>query len=179
MSDRRLIIDRIEKLYALASGGTSPGEAAAAISMAEKLMKKYSIGEREVNKNRYQQGSKESRSYKRPESPKSSREPFWRRKYNQESINSGPVKADLMRESDKAYLINVHLNENKYPGARLSVKVSIWIPKSKVITHMGNIWVVDIPMLMRNLENNKPWLRANHPVFKSMQDIEFHLKAIV
>ena len=63
MADRRQIIDRIEKLYALASGGTSPGEAVAATTMAEKLMKKYGIKDSEVNKHRYTKGEQAS-SYK-------------------------------------------------------------------------------------------------------------------
>jgi len=53
MVSRSEALDRIEKLYALASDSKYPGEAASAKAKAENLMKKYNIQSHEVNTNSY------------------------------------------------------------------------------------------------------------------------------
>jgi hypothetical protein len=192
---RRQIIDRIEKLYALASGGTSPGEAVAATTMAEKLMKKYGIKDSEVNKHRYTKGEQAS-SYKEAakhwqqhSSSSSSKNKYsqwqqaqedFRHQYYQKTFEPKFVKADKVRETDKAYLLNVYLDEKKYPWSPLPVViVSVWIPKSQVIAQFGKGWLLNRDLLHKNLKDNIPWLLKNHPVFKSQHHIEFHFKEII
>ena len=195
MADRRQIIDRIEKLYALASGGTSPGEAVAATTMAEKLMKKYRIKDSEVNKHRYTKGEQAS-SYKEAakhwqqhSSSSSSKNKYsqwqqaqedFRHQYYQKTFEPKFVKADKVRETDKAYLLNVYLDEKKYPWSPLPVVVvSVWIPKSQVTAQFGKGWLLNGDLLHKNLKDNIPWLLKNHPVFKSQHHIEFHFKEII
>ena len=195
MADRRQIIDRIEKLYALASGGTSPGEAVAATTMAEKLMKKYGIKDSEVNKHRYTKGEQAS-SYKEAakhwqqrSSSSSSKNKYsqwqqaqedFRHQYYQKTFEPKFVKADKVRETDKAYLLNVYLDEKKYPWSPLPVVVvSVWIPKSQVTAQFGKGWLLNGDLLHKNLKDNIPWLLKNHPVFKSQHHIEFHFKEII
>ena len=195
MADRRQIIDRIEKLYALASGGTSPGEAVAATTMAEKLMKKYGIKDSEVNKHRYTKGEQAS-SYKEAakhwqqhSSSSSSKNKYsqwqqaqedFRHQYYQKTFEPKFVKADKVRETDKAYLLNVYLDEKKYPWSPLPVViVSVWIPKSQVTAQFGKGWLLNGDLLHKNLKDNIPWLLKNHPVFKSQHHIEFHFKGII
>ena len=211
MVDRRQIIDRIEKLYALASGGTSPGEAVAATTMAEKLMKKHGIRDSEVNKHRYTRGERAGRKQEprtneyegaaRHWKKRASSGPSWehysqwqkareeqRRKdyedfsrhYYQHTFEPKFVKADMIRETTKAYLLNVYLDEKKYPWSPLPVViVSVWIPKSQVIAQFGKGWLLNRDLLHKNLKDNIPWLLKNHPVFKSQHHIEFHFKEII
>jgi hypothetical protein len=206
MADRRQIIDRIEKLYALASGGTSPGEAAAATAMAEKLMKKHGIKDSEVNKHRYANGEKvkqerRQQSYERSAHRSYDQRASWesysqwqkernerRRKeyedfthhYYQRTFEPRFVKADKVQETDKAYLLNVYLDEKKYPWSPLPVViVSVWIPKSQVTAQVGRGWLLNGDLLHKNLKDNIPWLLKNHPVFKSQHHIEFHFKEII
>lgn len=209
MTNRRDIIDRIEKLYALASGGTSPGEATAAISMAEKLARKHGIRDSEINKHTYTRGTSSSTSHRRrPEEPKQQRRSysyrgFWeeyannwdegtrrssrqqdedfRRQYYHQTFGHRFVRADYIRESEKAYLINVHLDESKYPWTHVKpITVSVWIPKSQVTTYINGVWLLNEELLKRNLSNNLPWLRQHHPVFGGRnEDIVFHLKEAI
>ena len=206
MAGRRQIIDRIEKLYALASGGTSPGEAAAATAMAEKLMKKHGIKDSEVNKHRYTKGEKvkqerRQQSYERSAHRSYDQRASWesysqwqkeqnerRRKeyedfthhYYQRTFEPRFVKADKVQETDKAYLLNVYLDEKKYPWSPLPVViVSVWIPKSQVTAQFGKGWLLNGDLLHKNLKDNIPWLLKNHPVFKSQHHIEFHFKEII
>ena len=200
MSDRRQIIDRIEKLYALASGGTSPGESAAATAMAEKLMKKHNIGVSEVNKNKYTHGERAGRKteYRPPRRESRSHDPTWddyttwtkqqkrtrereyegfRNSYYQQTFDPKFVRADKLRETEKAYLLNVYLDETKYPWSPLPVViVSTWIPKSQVIMQVGNGWLLNRELLIKNLQGNIPWLLKNHPVFRSQTSIAFYFK---
>lgn len=190
MADRRQIIDRIEKLYALASGGTSPGEAAAAVLMAEKLARKHGIRDNEIDKHTYTRGTSKQdtqRTYS----------DFWenitkdyrgtyqhsdyRRKYYQQTLEYKFIKADKVSETDKAYLLNVYLDEKKYPWSSLPrIVVRIWFPKSQVKSNFGNIWLVNEQLLMRNMMNNIPFLRDHHPVFKGRnEDIVFHFKEAI
>ena len=195
MADRRQIIDRIEKLYALASGGTSPGEAVAATTMAEKLMKKYGIKDSEVNKHRYTKGEQAS-SYKEAakhwqqhSSSSSSKNKYsqwqqaqedFRHQYYQKTFEPKFVKADKVQETDKAYLLNVYLDEKKYPWSPLPVVVvSVWIPKSQVTAQFGKAWLLNRELLLKNMRENIPWLLKNHPVFRTQNNIEFHFKAIL
>lgn len=195
MTDRWQVIERIEKLYALASGGTSPGEAVAATTMAEKLMKKYGIKDSEVNKHRYTKGEQAS-SYKEAakhwqqhSSSSSSKNKYsqwqqaqedFRHQYYQKTFEPKFVKADKVRETDKAYLLNVYLDEKKYPWSPLPVViVSVWIPKSQVTAQFGKGWLLNGDLLHKNLKDNIPWLLKNHPVFKSQHHIEFYFKEII
>lgn len=211
MVDRRQIIDRIEKLYALASGGTSPGEAAAATAMAEKLMKKHGIKDFEVNKHRYTKGERAGKKQEPRRSPyedaarhwkqQSSSGPSWegynqwqkaneerrrreyddfRNQYYQRTFEPSFVRADKLRETDKAYLLNVYLDEKKYPWSPLPVVVvSVWIPKSQVVAQVGRGWLLNVDLLRRNLKENIPWLLKNHPVFKKQHHIEFYFKELL
>lgn len=195
MTNKRKIIDRIEKLYALASGGTSRGEAEAAIQMAQKLAKKYNIHDHEINKETYTKGTS---TKSKPESKSHSYQGFWkdyekrwnedarrnqdfRREYNKYTFEPKFVKADLISETQKAYLINVYLDETKYPWSNVPViTVRIWFPKSQVTTYISNIWLLNENLLQQNLKNNIPWLRNHHPVFRGRtEDIVFHLKSVV
>ena len=222
MSGSRLIIDRIEKLYALASGGATLEEAKAATLMAEKLMKKYNIKDSEVNKHRYTKGEKAGKTTPPPRQKQRANDsanhwsrrdsgPFgswdnwgfgssWRETDSQKERDSqhedpfkkhrheywqntfAPimVKADLVKSSDKAYLLNVYLDESKYPWSKLPrVVVAIWIPKSQVTTNFGTTWLLNEEILRKNLDSNKDWLRKNHPVFKGIWDIQFHFKSVI
>jgi hypothetical protein len=75
-----MIIERIEKLYALASGGALPGEATAAISMAEKLMKKYRINSSEVNKHTYTDGKSQQRRREPRKPPETHTGEYWKKR---------------------------------------------------------------------------------------------------
>lgn len=214
------IIDRIEKLYALASGGATMSEAKAAIAMAEKLMKKYSIKEYQINKHTYTHGTGGSNPFSRS-SRTSSRTSYrpsweeytarhntnnsskgnssrsdskskqhtnqsrtqdhsWQSTYWNETIESGyrAIIADYMKETDKAYLINVYMNITKYPWytKQHPIKVSIWVPKSTVKTRRDIIWIVKESIVFNNLNRNKEWLSEHHSVFKGVPNIEFHVQ---
>ena len=192
MATKQQIIDRIEKLYALASGGTSIGEAAAATAMAEKLMRKHSIGINEVNKHRYTKGEKAKTSYRPREETRhynayeeyrkqrQQRKQSWHNEYYQKTFEPFVIKADKLRETDKAVLLNVHLDAAKYPWSRFPViTVSTWLPKSQVASNIGSIWLVNEWLLRKNLTDNIPWLTSNHPVFKGQNTVEFHFKGII
>ena len=209
MSDRRQIIERIEKLYALASGGTSPGEAAAATAMAEKLARKHNIRDSEINKHRYTKGERvkqtsrqstyedaarhwDNRAHSGPswddyerytKQQKAKREQEyneWRNHYYQQTFEPKLVKADLLRETDKAYLLNVYLDERRYSWSPLPVViVSAWIPKSQVTMQLGKGWLLNRELLLKNLRKNVPWLLKNHPVFRGQNHIEFHFKDLL
>lgn len=210
MSDRRQIIERIEKLYALASGGTSPGESVAATAMAEKLMRKHGIKDAEVDKHRYSRGERAQRPTppRRSSTDDAARHwqqrssgPSWddytrwtkqqktkreqeyndfRNSYYQHTFDPKFVRADKIRETDKAYLLNVYLDEKKYPWSSLPVViVSVWIPKSQVTVQIGKGWLLNRELLLRNLQENIPWLLKNHPVFRSQHHIEFYFKELI
>lgn len=206
MADRRQIIERIEKLYALASGGTSPGEAAAATAMAEKLTHKHGIRDSEINKHRYTKGERAGQKQKQSAYERSAHRSYdqraswedyakWqkahddkRRKnyqdfhnqYYQQTFEPKLVRADLIRESEKAYLLNVYLDESRYPWSPVpKVIVSVWIPKSQVTAQFGKAWLLNRELLLKNMRENIPWLLKNHPVFRTQNNIEFHFKAIL
>ena len=208
MVDKRVIIDRIEKLYALASGGTSPAEASSAISMAEKLARKYGVRDSEINKHRYTKGE---RAEPKKQQTQQNWSNFWedifhgssgpsyddytswqqrkqrkdyqdfRNEYHHHTFEPKFVRADKIRETEKAVLLNVYLDEKKYPWSTLPrVTVSIWMPKSHITSNVVNVWLLDEELLLRNLKDNIPYLREHHPVFKNRhEDIVFHLKGIV
>jgi len=202
MTDIRAIIEKIEKLFALASGGATEGEASAALSLAKKLMKKYNISDHQVNKNRYKTG--ESKHRVPPKSKPPDMGEFWKRRsddrwgswYKERNTSSWDdirkeanrarnfkpeaIKADKLRETEKAYLLNVYLDVRKYPWSKLPrVVVSSWIPKSQVVTNMGGIWLLNVELLLSNLKNNRDWLHNHHPVFKGIpvNEIEFHFES--
>ena len=209
MADRRQIIERIEKLYALASGGTSPGEATAAIAMAEKLARKHGIKDSEINKHRYTKGERVKQTSRQStyedaarywsnrahsgsfwddytrwtKQQKTKREQEyngWRNHYYQQTFEPKLVRADLLRETEKAYLLNVYLDERKYPWSTLPVViVSTWIPKSQVTAQFGKAWLLNRELLLKNMRENIPWLLKNHPVFRTQNNIEFHFKVIL
>ena len=207
MTDRSQIIDRIEKLYALASGGTSPGEAAAATTMAEKLARKHGIRDSEINKHRYTKGERVKQTSRQStyedaarhwsnransgwddytqwtKQQRAKREQEyndWRNHYYQQTFEPKFVKADKIRETDKAYLLNVYLDEKRYPWSPLPVViVSTWIPKSQVTAQFGSGWLLNRELLLKNLRENIPWLLKNHPVFRKQNHIEFHFKEII
>ena len=198
MASRREIINKIEKLYALASGGAAPSEAKAAIDLAVKLMKKYNINESEVNKHTYTHGQQKSRQREEPQRHGFYEEPFrehykqnewyknyekredytsWDFRYSQGHIDPGFVRADVNRETDKAFLLNVYLDPSKYPWSRqMKIVVSAWYPKSKVIAHIKGVFLLDKQFLIHNLKDNIPWLLKNHSVFKGYRgEIVFHI----
>lgn len=184
----------------MASGGTSPGESAAATAMAEKLMKKHGIRDSEINKNRYTQGERAGRKteYRPPRQSSRSHDSTWddyakwtkqqrrtrereyndfRNSYYQQTFDPKFVRADKLRETDKAYLLNVYLDESKYPWSTLPVvTVSTWIPKSQVTMTVGNTWLLNRELLIKNLQANIPRLLKNHPVFRSQTSIAFYFK---
>lgn len=190
MASRQEIIDRIEKLYALASGGTSPGEVAAAVAKAEKIARKHGIQDSEINKNVYTKGTK----VRKQVPPKHSTPPSWddystwtkrrfdeyddfMRRYRSNIYDTIVVYADKIRETDKAILFNIHLDAAMYPWSPLpEVLVSIWMPKSMVFGQLGERWLLNETILRKNLENNIPWLIKYHPVFKNRYGIEFHFR---
>ena len=158
-------------------------------------MKKYGIKDSEVNKHRYTKGEQAS-SYKEAakhwqqhSSSSSSKNKYsqwqqaqedFRHQYYQKTFEPKFVKADKVRETDKAYLLNVYLDEKKYPWSPLPVVVvSVWIPKSQVTAQFGKGWLLNGDLLHKNLKDNIPWLLKNHPVFKSQHHIEFHFKEII
>lgn len=161
------IIEKIEKLYALASGGATEGEAKAAIAMAQKLTLKYNIPERRINKNRY----RAAEPVKKVESTKRTTT----KKKDEFEVPYGYVHimADMINESEKAVLLNVYLNPKSYPWTMIrEIKVSIWMPKRLAKQHKPG-WVVERGLLMQNLNKNRPWLREHHHVFKGILTIEF------
>lgn len=183
MPSKAEIKDRIEKLYALAQGGATEGEAKAAIAMAEKLTVKYGIIG--INKNRYKTGAKSSRSgnntkstghyktytwdewssSKRKESNKTSK---WDREYRNRTFGYTGIYADVLRETEKAWLLNIYLEEDFYKGV---YKTSVWYPKSMVKFRDGNRWIVNEGMVIGNIKRNMGWLQKHHPAFRDTSEI--------
>lgn len=193
MPSKAEVKDRIEKLYALAQGGATEGEAKAAIAMAEKLTVKYGISG--INKNRYKTGDKGSRignatksryktytwdeyqksgQRKKSEDKTSKSDNGWDRAYRNRTIGYTGIMADVLRETEKAWLLNVYLDEEFYGGV---YKASIWYPKSMVKFRDGNRWIVKMGMVMDNMKRNMGWLRSHHPAFRDSSEIR--LKEIV
>lgn len=194
VSSKAEIKDRIEKLYALAQGGATEGEAKAAIAMAEKLTVKYGITG--INKNRYKTGDKGSRignatkstghyktytwdeykqkSRKKSEDKSSKSDDGWDRAYRNKTFGQVGIMADVIRETEKAWLLNIYLEEDFYKGV---YKASIWYPKSQVVIRSGNRWIVKEGLVMDNMKRNLGWLRLHHPAFRDTSEIR--LKGVV
>lgn len=193
VSSKAEIKDRIEKLYALAQGGATEGEAKAAVAMAQKLMDKYGIKESRVNKNRYKHGTSANKSTKSSRSgnatkqktksydwedykKQSAKETRWDREYRNRTFGQVGIIADIIRQTEKAYLLNIHMDASKY-GLQ-DVKVSIWYPKSQVVYHEGNKWIVKQSLIMDNLKRNLGWLISHHEAFRRAEHQYFWLKGV-
>lgn len=200
MDHRAKIIDRIEKLFALYNGGAMKHESDAALNMAQKLMKKYNISDLEVNKNKYKEADRggytrggyrsyhpswdeyfRRQQYKQKQEPKQrkkrdTRKDRWKYEYYNETFQYTWIKAEVTRETEKAYLIKVHMDVSKYVNlTSKTLTISIWFPKSCILHHQDGFMQVKESLLYMNLKKGEQWLKENHPAFKGMSKIEFHV----
>lgn len=190
MASQAQVIDRIEKLYALAQGGATEGEAKAAIAMAQKLLEKYGIKESRVNKNRYKSGTSSSTAKKSRNPTKqktksydwedykkqSAKETRWDREYRNRTFGQMGIVADVKSETEKAWLLNIHMDASNY--GMDDVKVSIWYPKSQVVYYEGNRWIVKRSLILDNLKRNLGWLISHHPAFRRPEYQFFWFKSV-
>jgi len=171
MPPRHILIDRIEKLYALYNEGSFPHEAKSAFDLAQKLQKKYHIQDTEINKNKYKKS--EPVKTQSSSSPKSHN---WSYDYYNEVFGTTQIFADILSKSDKAILINVYLDPSYYVlPENVIPKVSIWYPKSKISRIQGDVIILDKAILKSNLCRNRDWIFKNHKYFKNISHFEFHL----